>query len=335
MKYTLETYLRGISAMPAMASAASLVELKLFGIDSKPYSPEYFWYPVGIEIEVEGYKEDNVLRPHKLWQFKQDGSLRNGGLEAYSRPLHTAEQVGLALDEFKQCFLKKVPGYDFSWRTGIHVHICPLSFTMKDIVNCFLTFAMIEPLLFKVFAEHRKNSIFCVPLMDSDECIEFVQSLIRDVEADKDYNWISIVCANWPQNKKYASINFFRMKDIGTIEFRHLMGIDDLVLLKDWISVINLILNFAEKTSFEELKQKIIEINTSSQYFDFVEKIFKNLSGKFLVPEFEKYLEEGAKKAKTFFTKKKVSLKVGKVSGLLDYGKKILDKKRERRKKYY
>jgi hypothetical protein len=318
--------------LPAKVSLETLEIMRpLF--DPKKYAPEYFSYPVGIEIEVEGYKANN-LRPFLLWDFKVDGSLRNGGIEGFSRPLHSAEEVGLALGEFEKNFLGKVPDLDFSWRTGIHVHICPLPFTVKDIVNCFLICAAVEPLLFKVFADQRRNSIFCVPLMDSPECKEVVTELIKAVDEDRDIDWVNHIVGWWPIQKKYASINFFRLKDIGTIEFRHLPGLNNFELLKEWISTISRILQYAEKTDYTVLKKKIMEMNTNSQYFVFIEEIFKNLSGKFLIPGFEKYLEEGVKKAKTFFLKRKISLKVTKAGSLFEYSNALTEKKRERVKKY-
>jgi hypothetical protein len=158
--------------------------------------------------------------------------------------------------------------------------------------------------------------------------------LIKAVDEDRDIDWVNHIVGWWPVQKKYASINFFRLKDIGTIEFRHLPGLNNFELLKEWISTISRILQYAEKTDYTVLKKKIMEMNTNSQYFVFIEEIFKNLSGKFLIPGFEKYLEEGVKKAKTFFLKRKISLKVTKAGSLFEYSNALTEKKRERVKKY-
>ena len=114
----------------------------------------------GIEVEYENYR-GTAHRPSPEWQIKDDGSLRNGGIEyVFRRPLainssHTA--IDSLWEMASSLRLKPSP------RTGIHVHVNCLDYSLSQILDILTNYVLMEPFLFAYVGPLRDESILCVP----------------------------------------------------------------------------------------------------------------------------------------------------------------------------
>ena len=219
---------------------------------------------LGIEIEVE-----NILNPVAFgyyWKDKQDGSLRNYGMEYASIPLK-AYQVEYALTYFNQVML----GYnkpDYSPRTSVHVHINVRNMTVEEIKVMTILYAIFERYFFSFTTLDRIKSIFCVPL--------YKTGLLEGLSSFEEHQ-------SW---SKYSALNLCTIFGgdgvgrYGTIEFRHMHGTNDVDLLISWINNILCLKAAAYKYTLDNIKDMLLTMNTTSSYWALFTKIF----GDFAIP---------------------------------------------------
>jgi hypothetical protein len=211
---------------------------------------------VGIEVEIENIKISGAPLP---WIVKEDGSLRNNGWE-YVTPPTLASNIPILLESLFKYLNQDI---DFSERCSIHIHLNIRDMSPRDVYNLSLIYTTVEKLLFKFVGHERDQSIFCVPLA---ECVNLVEVFGRDnVES---FNFIRL---NW---MKYCAINYGRMHDLGTIEFRHMHGTKSISKVYEWIMLILCMKNYAMRRPTEVLFQEVSDLNTNSQYFGFLQRVF-------------------------------------------------------------
>lgn len=153
----------------------------------------------GIEVEAENCW---TLTPILDWDIANDGSLRNGGVEFISPVIQSSteakKQLSIVLEQLKE------RNCSFSYRTGIHFHLGTFEpIQAKDIIKAYIPY---ERMLFSLFPE-RKNSNFCVPLLDSDY-------YLKSFFSNKDYQTL---IETWG---KYSALNLQPLTSLGTVEFR-------------------------------------------------------------------------------------------------------------------
>lgn len=257
---------------------------------------------IGLEIEVE-----QVLRTHgilsvssdtSLWRNVEDGSLRNNGKEFVSLPIK-GKHIKLALDVFNttMCREKACIGHEFSDRTSVHVHMNIRDLTLEHFSNFLITYVLVEPLLYSWASEERSKGVFCVPISQSKDMQECLGSFLNKFESDKGNIFDAL--GNW---QKYTGFNLLPIYNFGTIEFRHMYGTKDPEVLIKWINIIFSLKKFALSQDYEKLKDRISNINTTSEYQFIVREIFGDLTHELLVPELDKTLENTAITLKTIFT---------------------------------
>ena len=215
---------------------------------------------VGIEIEVENMKKGVHLEAY--WDIKNDGSLRNNGIELVSVPLQI-KQVQLALDHvYTQMNAQNEP--DFSNRTSIHIHVNCRDLTQDQIFNFVLLYAIFEKHFYQVAGTRRMNSIFCVPLFRTNQ-----MTTINEVIYGMSPNW-----------QKYCGLNLLPLfannitQGYGTIEFRHLYGTNNQQEVLEWINDILCLRKFACEISKDDLLATIKEMNTTSSYLSMYSQVF-------------------------------------------------------------
>jgi len=300
---------------------------------------------VGIEVEMENYKGDQDENDLIYWAKDVDPSLRNSGIELRSVVLPSQKYVAAALTELSS-FLKAQSRHDFSWRTSIHVHLDITRLNLIEFCNFFLVYCSLEPLLFKVFAEERRNSVYCVPLFESSLLTNkresaLLANLFKSAKDRRDFNWGSSLGAEWSKDVKYSAINFFRLSDLGTVEFRHLAGTNKIERIRDWISALISMLGCArgynEKVS--TLAEIIKALNTKSNYFNYLESIFGDLTKLVIIPDYEQYMVKGVRKCKEILAShgKVVSslVKVSDNGAVSKHIKEIKEKQQQRLKRTY
>jgi len=242
-----------------LRKADSIAYEKAHKID-KPFDWASTQGMVGIEIEVENMKKGVHLEAY--WDIKNDGSLRNHGLEFVSVPLQV-KQVQLALDHlYTQMNANNAP--DFSNRTSVHIHVNCRDLTQDQIFNFVLLYAIFEKHFYQVAGTRRMNSIFCVPLFRTNQ-----MTTINEVIYGMSPNW-----------QKYCGLNLLPLfannvtQGYGTIEFRHLYGTNNQQEVLEWINDILCLRKFACEISKDNLLAAIKEMNTTSSYLSMYSQVF-------------------------------------------------------------
>lgn len=217
-------------------------------------------YEVGIEIEVERVKPNHITL-YTVWEAKPDGSLRDNGIEYVSAPINGAH-LHFALNQF---FGELPKGYRFSPRTSIHIHLNVLDLTLEQIVGLQLTYSAVEKLLYKFVGHDRDKSNFCVPYY---EC-GFHRYLGNMLDPEEGLS--SLI--RWEQ-WRYLGLNIASLVKFGTLEFRHLVGTDDKVLICQWINLLFCLKKFALTHDMQTIKARIEKLNSTSAYDLFVRDVF-------------------------------------------------------------
>jgi hypothetical protein len=173
----------------------------------------------GIECEIES---NHGFQTFPNFNTTEDGSLRNYGYEYISipmkkKPLLTAFQylqATIKLNDRKEAF---------SPRTSTHVHVNCRSLTIEQVQTIVFLYALYEEFFFSIVDPSRRGNIHCVPLTET-----FLPSIYRTGLYNLYKKW-----------HKYTALNILPLGKHGTLEFRHLQGTDDSVLLEEWISTLN------------------------------------------------------------------------------------------------
>lgn len=223
---------------------------------------------VGIEIELENSginevknKDADVFHLQDvLWHRKEDGSLRNHGIEYVTT---IGMEAGLATQSLKLLsYLLKTysPKIQANARTGVHVHLNFLDKTPSEVAQFSALYLLFEKSLFK-FCGGRTQNVFCIPVRDSANA---VGSIIRHVRKHpKDAVGVVNLSARVP---KYLSFGIGALRTFGTIELRQHEGTSEPAAIIPWLETLVHLYEYAEKQELEPLLKRIRDLNTNSQY---------------------------------------------------------------------
>lgn len=225
---------------------------------------------LGIEVEVESINKELPIPGY--WTMKGDGSLRNSGREFVSTPM-SPEQAFVGISILWRILDKMCGGHDFSWRTSIHVHLNVLDMEEEEFQKLMLLCIVFEDLFFELVGNDRREGVFCIPITRSthhQELRKFFQGNLS----------VKQLSQRW---QKYSACNIARLfgggpgqegAGLGTVEFRHLGGTKDIRVVMTWISMILQLYQAAITLSKEKLHGRILDLNTSSKYVDFINSVF-------------------------------------------------------------
>lgn len=231
-------------------------------------------YLFGIEVEIERVAV-NIEVPLFYWNTTTDGSLRNNGFEFVSNPLR-AEQIPGAIDNLNKHLTHK----DFSERTSVHVHMNVRDLTIHEIFCLTTIYLVMERILFKWIGHNRDANVFCTPLIDTG----YYRSL-REL-----YQNLAQLPRYW---NKYTALNLLPMSQKGTIEFRHMYGTLDKDIIVKWVNLLSCLKLATKGININDLVERISNLNSNSNYQDFVEYIFKEYATLFDGYNFQELMEEG------------------------------------------
>lgn len=215
---------------------------------------------LGIEIEVENVLQYAHSTPY--WTMKEDGSLRNNGKEFITPPIR-AHRVEQAVTTLLNSDLNM--SVDFSERTSIHIHMNVRTLTPSQLYSLIMIYIMYEKAIFNFIGHSRDQNIFCNPLHTTTEA-----NLFTNLETDL-YN-----CSRrW---NKYTALNLNPITMMGTIEFRHMHGTKDIHKIMSWINMLLSMKKYVLKTDNDYIAQRILRMNTSSEYQGFCNEVFGSLA---------------------------------------------------------
>lgn len=217
---------------------------------------------VGIEVEVENHIMTH--NPAPVWVSKGDGSLRNNGVEWITHPMAArwaphalADLLGSALS--KDCC--------FSPRTSIHVHLNMQSFEVSHVTDAVLLYTVFEPLFYKFTGRGRIKNIYCVPLMDTNLITSMnTQQLARSIEL-------------W---SKYTGLNIMPIRELGTIEARHMHGTFDHRKIVIWIRLWTKLLEYVRKTGTAAIRRMLLDLHQFTDYQQLLTSIWGTTDSMYL-----------------------------------------------------
>lgn len=212
-------------------------------------------YLFGIEVEVENIT--NQIHKLNYWTITRDNSLRNNGLEFVSLPLRS-NQIEGAIQELTEALPKDA---SFSERTSCHVHMNVRDLTISEIYNVLIIYMAMENVLFKWVGHGRDKNIFCLPLTETN----FYKNLKR-FESEPRHT-----IEYW---NKYTALNIIPILEKGTVEFRHMYGTIDSTTMLTWITFLCCIKDAAKRWETHKLEERIQQLNTNSEYSQFITEIF-------------------------------------------------------------
>lgn len=298
----------------------------------------------GLEVEIErvqGAMEgwSSFVTEVFPWSLHGDGSLRNHGCEFISRAA-SYEDMRRMIPSLFLLIKKYSPNADFSWRTSIHVHMNVRDLTATQLMDMIILYLIFENSLFQYASASRKQSIFCVPLLESKGVLRKILSLWDAAHKNKGPSFRSSIIDLQTVWEKYGSLGIFQLRNYGTLEFRHFPGTWDVKKILGWLGLIQQLKNCAREITHEELVQTILTINTLSHYSAFREAIFGDSSQLLNFPTFEGDVAVGVMRLKEILyhtpAKNLVGRRANGITRLIkEEERKYAEKKKEHRAKIF
>jgi hypothetical protein len=210
----------------------------------------------GVELEIENVPHWDSLEINGMTSTT-DGSLRNHGREFLLLP-STYPNAAVTLTEFFK--RGKFTDKNYSDRTSIHVHTNCLDLKIDELQTILFLYQATESLLFNWVNPERANNIFCVPWSQTNLSYQIFDGK-RDIRKFK----------TWA---KYTALNLLTLYNLGTIEWRHMHGHCDVEKLLKWLQIISCFYRYARRTPIDQVKEFLLQLNTSSHYNLFVDMVF-------------------------------------------------------------
>lgn len=177
--------------------------------------------PVGWENPIEG------------WKAVEDGSLRNYGVEfVLDRPMSYEESLE-ALDRFGDAtsnvdFIRNAPA------TSVHVHINVQNWLPITLANFLTLWTLVENCMIEYAGEDRRSNTFCRPIRTAQIILDQYQEIILSLDEQDVFKLYHDEGAS-----KYAALNISPLTTLGSIEVRCMRGTTDVKVIKEWLSLIN------------------------------------------------------------------------------------------------
>lgn len=236
------------------------VETSLLGKFADDKGPDPFLL-YGVELEIENASSDWTVDG---MQWKEDGSLRNEGLEFITQPMHYTT-LSRCLSTF---FETELDSDNYSERCSIHVHANCLDMTLQQVTTLLMMYQTFEQVLFHFIDNNsnpswnRQQNIFCVPWSETQLTFRALQEM-----AEGNYHLLH----RW---QKYTALNLIPLGTQGTIEFRHMGGTNDLTYINMWLRIIGHLFRVAKSYEFDFIKSRLVNLNTTSQYDAILDFVF-------------------------------------------------------------
>lgn len=216
-------------------------------------------FVAGAELEIEAVRDFSLswISGHGI-NIENDGSLRNAGKEFLLPPSKRKDLLDLFTGIHDPAVLQK--GHNpYSIRTSTHVHVNCLYSTPQQVKNLLLLYSIFEPLAFSYVGEERMNNIHCVPLNFTTIPNKYALRLNQQVE-------------RW---HKYTAFNLLPLRELGTVEFRHLGGTDDPEIFGTWLLFIETLWNVVHNEISDLGKNLLIDL-----------KVLRSVQERLMTPAF-------------------------------------------------
>lgn len=241
--------------------------------DSRWASPDAF---IGLEIETEAC---NILNHNTLaqagWTYKEDGSLRNSGIEFVFDGPKSGKAISTALDTF---FDDPAPVvYTPNPRAAIHIHINWLDDDAGSDIGALRKLITlmycIEPAVFEWVDSTRKWCGFAAQMNELSD-----RKLRSLMTADSASGMSSALSEGGSSGRnRYFGLNLAALLRYGTVEFRYFPCVTDKESVERWINFV-MLAKIAAVEYPEDHEAMIQELSTTEGIRAFVTKWFAHSS---------------------------------------------------------
>jgi hypothetical protein len=179
---------------------------------------------IGIEIEVESL---NVLpEPPEYWSMKRDDSLRNNGVEYYTKSPILCNVRKLEKISRLTNLLDKANVIMNSPRTSVHVHVNILRHTPLQVWTAVSTYWLLDNILIKYCGtEEREGNVFCLRAKDAEGAVD---QAVADIKTFRPFASLG------SDNVRYSSQNINAIANFGSLEYRGMRGTIDPHVIDIW-----------------------------------------------------------------------------------------------------
>lgn len=250
----------------------------LIGIEIETEVPDFLSYKstkikTGIDSET-GHPTWNIPSDSP-WKGVYDGSLRNYGVEwVLKEPL--AYDVALEALDWFGLYFKEVPFLENQPGTSVHVHVNMQNETLLVMANFITMVQLFENVLTEISGKTRRSNVFALPTRCADENRTNILQLFARID-DGDDKAIQFQ----ESQSKYAVLNLATLAKYGSLEIRCFRGTTDVDAIKQWVSLLNRIYEFARTPGltprglYKDYQQRELEI---------IDDIFREYAEAFKVP---------------------------------------------------
>lgn len=263
----------------------------VFGIEIETETEAYGDYPSGFLVEAghdgDGHQKWNITSEIMSdWEAKFDGSLRNFGIEyVLKKPLSYEESLQ-ALDRFRE----GTAGIDFlkePFSCSVHVHVNVANETWKTVGNFSALWVLFEDLLVNFSGPTRRCNLFALPTSVAEGGLTNLQRFFKAAERGQPFG----LKINQGSGK-YSALNICSFSKLGSFEIRTMRGTTDTDVLKEWVTILNLILEYSRRDhSPKEIVRRYRDVGLSILDEVFGHEIGQKLRGDLSEEEVEGSLD--------------------------------------------
>jgi len=187
---------------------------------------------VGVEIELEGFSRYHMFKfKSKYWTVKQDGSLRDDGLEfIFNHPLSGVD-IERALFEFEtwiKSYSEKYGHPNITERCSVHVHVDMRDATVRQAHVFILLYMTFETMFFHEFGKDRDGNNYCIPVGMS--------AAKRNLSGVGSKSEGKVTASL--EGSKYTSLNTGAVYHFGSFEIRLHEGTYDSQAILKWVCIL-------------------------------------------------------------------------------------------------
>lgn len=187
---------------------------------------------IGVEIEMEEVPitiMKRLVTKHygKLWEWTEEGSLKNGVEIRFAYPLCGYNLTnGISFLKFLQDSIGLEP--KFNTRTSTHIHLDVRDLLPHQLTNFIILVMIFEQAIFNLCTKDRHASNYCVPTYDRPYAMNSLPHL------DNETHLRNMVRAG----NKYTACNLASIEVRGSIEFRMFHGTINPETITFWINML-------------------------------------------------------------------------------------------------
>lgn len=216
----------------------------------------------GVELELEGRNVALHDVATKGWHRHNEPSLRGEAIEYTTTGAKTFEETKKLVDDLFDKFKAHGVKLNDSIRAGTHVHLNFSDQPVKNVINFFALFTLLEEVLQYYSGEDRKGNVFCISTREAEGIVGIIADSIAKGSLDRFAG----------DRYKYAACNLSSLYKFGTIEIRTMKAATSAAQINSWVDILNDMYEYAinlkspaalvQELSFlgaEELMKKIFQ----------------------------------------------------------------------------